>query len=248
MPLFLLLIFIALIFVANFYKAKIKGAIGEQTVALYLHALDKKKYKVLHNVVLESDGYTTQIDHIVISDYGVFVIETKNYKGWIFGNEEAQYWTQVIFNHREKLYNPIKQNQGHIKALKKCLPEFPNLIYTSIIAFSSRATLKVHTTTKVVYTARLTRTIKRYSVNNLSATEKESIVEKIKAANSITTFDKRKHIESIQHRIAKREHSIREEKCPKCGNSLVKRQGKFSTFLGCTSYPKCTHTIKLEKY
>ncbi|WP_295334339.1 NERD domain-containing protein [Flavobacterium sp.] len=246
MPLFLLLIFIALLFVVNFYKAKIKGTIGEQTVALYLHSLDKKKYKVLHNIVLESDGYTTQIDHIVISDYGIFVIETKNYKGWIFGNEEAQYWTQVIFNHREKLYNPIKQNQGHIKALKKCLPEFPNLIYTSIIAFSSRATLKVHTTTKVVYTARLTRTIKRYSVNNLPATEKEAIVEKIKAANSIATFDKRKHIKSIQQRIEQNEALKRKEKCSKCGGILVMRQGKFGIFLGCTNYPKCTNTIKLQ--
>jgi hypothetical protein len=135
MPLVLLLLFIALIVLLKLYKAKIKGIIGEQTVALYLHSLDKKKYKVLHNVVLESDGYTTQIDHLVISDYGIFVIETKNYKGWIFGNEEAQYWTQVIFNHREKLYNPIKQNQGHIKALKKCLPEFPNFIYKIIKIF-----------------------------------------------------------------------------------------------------------------
>lgn len=246
MPIIFFILLIVLIVILQIYKTKIKGAIGEQTVALYLHALDKKKYKVLHNIVLESDGYSTQIDHIVISDYGIFVIETKNYKGWIFGNEEAQYWTQVIFNHREKLYNPIKQNQGHIKALKKCLPEFPNLIYTSIIAFSSRATLKVHTTTKVVYTARLTRTIKRYSVNNLSATEKEAIVEKIKAANSIASFDKRKHIKSIQQRIEQKEALKRREKCSKCGGKLVMRQGKFGTFLGCTNYPKCTNTIKMQ--
>jgi len=54
----------------------------------------------------------------VVSNYGIFVIETKNYKGWIIGNEFDDYWTQVIFKRKEKLYNPIKQNYGHIQALK----------------------------------------------------------------------------------------------------------------------------------
>lgn len=56
------------------------------------------------------------IDHVVISKYGVFVIETKNYRGWIIGNEKSEYWTQVIYKRKERLYNPIKQNYGHIKA------------------------------------------------------------------------------------------------------------------------------------
>ncbi|MFN3753984.1 NERD domain-containing protein [Flavobacterium sp.] len=245
MPLVLLLLFIALIVLLNFYKSDIKGVIGEQTVSLYLRSLDKTKYKVIHNVVLVSGEYTSQIDHIVISDYGVFVIETKNYKGWILGHEHSEYWTQVIYNRKEKLYNPIRQNSGHIKTLKKCLAEYPHVNYKSIIVFSSRATIKVNTITDVVYTSRLVRTIKRYSGTTLSETEKENIFQKINTLNKVATYDKRQHVKSIKQRIAKREHLIRENKCPKCGSELVKRQGKFGSFLGCTNYPKCSNTIKL---
>jgi predicted RNA-binding Zn-ribbon protein involved in translation (DUF1610 family) len=246
MPLVLLILFITLIIVLKLFKSNIKGVIGEQTVSLYLRSLDKSKYKVIHNVVLESGEYTSQIDHIVISDYGIFVIETKNYKGWILGNEHSEYWTQVIYNRKEKLYNPIRQNSGHIKTLKKCLPEYPTIEYKSIIVFSSRATIKVNTITDVVYTSRLVSTIKRYSGANLTATEKENIFQKINALNKVATYDKRQHIKSIKQKIEKREHSIRENKCPKCGSALVLRQGKFGAFLGCTNYPKCSNTIKLQ--
>ena len=80
----------------------------------------------------------------------------------------------------------------------------------------------------------------------MTATEKETIFKKITANNLIDTYDKRKHVQSIKQRIQKRAHAIRENKCPRCGNNLVKRSGKFGNFLGCTNYPKCTHTIDLQ--
>jgi predicted RNA-binding Zn-ribbon protein involved in translation (DUF1610 family) len=246
MPLVLLLLFISLIILLKLYKVKIKGAIGEQHVSLRLRSLDKTKYKVINNVVHQAGEYTSQIDHIVISDYGVFVIETKNYKGWIFGHEQSEYWTQVIFKRKERLYNPIRQNLGHIRTLKKQLNDYPTIPYHSIIVFSSRARINVNTSTDVVYTSQLLRTIKQYSEFNLTEKEKENIFKKINALNSIATYDKRKHIKSIKHRIKKRENAIREYKCPQCGSDLVVRKGKFGDFLGCTNYPKCTNTIKLQ--
>lgn len=246
MPIILLILFILIIVLFKLYQADLKGAIGEQNVALRLRSLDKSKYKVINNVVLQVGEYTSQIDHIVISDYGVFVIETKNYKGWILGHEQSEYWTQVIFKRKEKLYNPIRQNLGHVKTLKKCLAAYPTIPYHSIIVFSSRATIKVTTTTDVVYTSQLLRTIKQYTEHNLTEQEKENIFEAIKAMNSIATYDKRKHVKSIQQRIEKRENAIRDHKCPQCGSDLILRKGKFSTFLGCTNYPKCTHTIQLQ--
>ena len=79
MPIILIILFILIIVLFKLYQADLKGAIGEQNVALRLRSLDKSKYKVINNVVLQVGEYTSQIDHIVISDYGVFVIETKNY-------------------------------------------------------------------------------------------------------------------------------------------------------------------------
>ena len=239
MPILLLLFFISLIVLFKLYKTDLKGAIGEQNVALRLRSLDKSKYKVINNVVLQAGEYTSQIDHIVISDYGVFVIETKNYKGWILGHEQSEYWTQVIFKRKEKLYNPIRQNLGHIKTLKKCLAAYPTIPYHSIIVFSSRATIKVTTTTDVVYTSQLLRTIKQYTEHNLTEQDKENIFEAIKAMNSLATYDKRKHVQSIKQRIEKREIAIRDHKCPQCGSDLILRKGKFRDFWGCYSYPTC---------
>lgn len=239
MPIILIILFILIIVLFKLYQADLKGAIGEQNVALRLRSLDKSKYKVINNVVLQVGEYTSQIDHIVISDYGVFVIETKNYKGWILGHEQSEYWTQVIFKRKEKLYNPIRQNLGHISTLKKCLAAYPTVSYHSIIVFSFRATIKVTTTTDVVYTSQLLRTIKQYTERNLTEQDKENIFEAIKAMNSIATYDKREHVKSIQQRIEKRENAIRDHKCPQCGSDLILRKGKFGDFWGCYSYPTC---------
>lgn len=97
-----LIIFFLLIILSNFYKSKIKGIIGEKTVSSILNLLDKSEYKIINDVVLKAGNTTTQIDHLVISNFGIFVIETKNYKGWILGYENSEYWTQVIFKRKEK--------------------------------------------------------------------------------------------------------------------------------------------------
>lgn len=235
----IIIIIFSIIIILGLYRSKIKGVIGEKTISSILYFLDKTKFKVINNVVLKSGEKTSQIDHIVISDFGIFVIETKNYKGWILGGENSEYWTQVIYKRKEKLYNPIRQNLGHIRALKSCLKEYPNIEYKSIIVFSSKAEIKVNTITDVVNSYRLIATIKRYSGKNLTETEKENIFQKINALNLIDTYDKRQHIKSIKQRIKKRENSIRENKCPQCGDNLIIRKGKFGKFLGCKSYPKC---------
>jgi predicted RNA-binding Zn-ribbon protein involved in translation (DUF1610 family) len=237
----LLLLFL-IILIVGLLKTKIKGEIGETTISSILIFLNKSNYKVINNIVLKTGDKTSQIDHLVISDFGIFVIETKNYKGWIFGNEHSDYWTQVIYKRKERLYNPIKQNLGHIKALKNCLIEYPNLKYISIVVFLSKADLKVTTNTPVVYSHQLIKTIKKYSDINLTETEKETIFQKIKSCNLVDTYDKREHVKSIKQRIQKRENSIRDNKCPQCGNNLVLRSGKFGKFLGCYSYPQCKFT------
>lgn len=241
-------IFIVLILVFLFWKlfsVNIKGAIGEKRIASLLYFLDKSNYKVINNIVLEVDGKTTQIDHIVISDFGVFVIETKNYKGWILGGENSEYWTQVIFKRKERFYNPIRQNLGHIKALKICLNEFPDLKYISIIVFPSKAEIKTQTNTDVVYSSQLIKTIKKYTDVNLLENQKEAISQRINECNLIDIYDKRSHVRSIKQRIQNREEAIKENKCPQCGANLVKRNGKFGNFLGCTSYPRCKFTSKI---
>ena len=150
------------------------GLEGELRVQLELDLLDEDEYKIIHNILIPSyNGKTTQIDSIVISKYGIFVIETKKYGATIVGDDESKYWTSYyrkpsyskkIKNKMEvkKLYNPIRQNLGHISSLKKLLNRFQDLIFYSIIAFDEIGGLKVKTVNEVVYIKNLVNQIKKY--------------------------------------------------------------------------------------
>lgn len=243
MNLILLILFFSLLLIFGFYKSKIKGIIGEKKVSSILYFLDRSDYKVINNVIIKTGSITAQIDHIVISSFGVFVIETKNYKGWIFGYENSKYWTQVIYKYKKKFYNPILQNAGHIRALKNCLKLYSDLEYISIVVFCTNARIKVDSNIEVVNTNHLIKTIKKYSSVNLSQTDKENIFQKINTSNVVKSINQREHINSVKRRInASDKTTIQVMKCPKCGNKLIERQGKFGNFLGCKSYPKCNFT------
>ena len=90
------------------FKPTIKGWFGEEVIALYLRKLPPDEYTVLNDIILSTENGTTQIDHIVVSVYGVFVIETKNYKGWIFGGEKSAQWTQNIYGKKKQFYEPTQ--------------------------------------------------------------------------------------------------------------------------------------------
>jgi hypothetical protein len=114
-PVWLIIIIIAIIL----SHPKIKGLIGERRVRKQLSKLPTENYKILNDLIIKGRKVTSQIDHIVISPYGIFVIETKNYKGWIHGSEDSEYWTQTFYKYKTKFRNPIKQNWGHIYKKRK---------------------------------------------------------------------------------------------------------------------------------
>ena len=100
------------------YFPQIKGSIGEKRIHRVLEKLGEE-YRIFNDIyVPKQDGQLTQVDHVVVSKYGVFVIETKNYSGWIFGSEKQKNWTQTIYKKKTRFYNPILQNNTHIKALQ----------------------------------------------------------------------------------------------------------------------------------
>ena len=97
--------------------------------------LDPLVYVDMHNVTLPTaDGGSTQIDHLIFSPYGLFVLETKNYQGWIFGTEKQREWTQQVFRKRSRFQNPLRQNYKHIKTLQSLLDIAPEHLH-SVIAF-----------------------------------------------------------------------------------------------------------------
>lgn len=126
-------VFITLI---KILKPKIKGKVGEFAVQMHVKLYLNENYVLLNDCTLPDDlSGTTQIDHILLSPYGIFVIETKNYKGWIFGGEHQKMWTQKIFKNSYKFQNPIHQNYKHIKVLEQVLEDVVdlNLIHSAIV-------------------------------------------------------------------------------------------------------------------
>ena len=132
--------FILIKFVAS---AKFKGWFGERIVQKAFQALDPATYQVHHDLYLpRPDGKgSTQIDHVVVSGYGIFVIETKNYKGWIFGDEHQAKWTQQIYQKKSRFQNPLHQNALHVRALAKALGLNEDR-FNSIVFFIGDCTFK----------------------------------------------------------------------------------------------------------
>ncbi|MBR2341527.1 MAG: NERD domain-containing protein [Clostridia bacterium] len=123
-----------------------KGKYGEYLIYKHLKKMEADGAKFLFNLYIpNSSGGTTEIDVLIISPKGIFVFESKNYSGWIFGSENQKNWYQTLSGRdrtccKEKFYNPVRQNRAHIEALKKFLQV--NVPMWSIIVFSERCTLK----------------------------------------------------------------------------------------------------------
>lgn len=173
-PMFLLL-FLGLM-ALHYFKKKlpaIKGRIGEKHVinGLKKH-LDETKYTIINDVTLPlEDGGTTQIDHIVVSTFGMFVIETKNMSGWIFGNEKQAKWTQTIHRSKYPFQNPLRQHYKHTKTLSHLL-DMPYELFHSVIVFTPNAELKTKMPKNVGYLEEMMAYIKSF--------EQEKINHKLK--------------------------------------------------------------------
>ena len=199
------------------YKAKIKGYIGEKQVSKRLRKLNKRKYKVLNNVLLKTANGSTQIDHVVISIYGVFVIEN--------------------------LRNPIKQNNGHIKAIKDLIPEIRYKKIKSIILFSKRARLNVNAVTDVTYINKVNKIIKSYKTKEYTIEEVERIFKKLEELN-VNSFKERKaHVKNVKRTVKNAEKKLKKNRCPRCGGKLKKKKSKYGKFKGCKNYPNCTFKL-----
>lgn len=219
-----------LVLIYRYMKPYIKGYVGEKAVSIILSLLNKKKYKVLHNIYIPHKKGKSQIDHLIISRYGIFVIETKNYKGWIYGDEHSQNWTQVLYTKKYKLYNPILQNKGHIIALRQALKDYPYIRYINMVVFTWNATLRLDVSSIVIKYYWLYFRIKCFWRKNLSVAEMEAIYNRIIAING----------KGYSH-IAQQEAKASEHSCPQCYGYLIIRKGKYGNFWGCTNYPNCNY-------
>ena len=118
-----------------------RKSVGEAMLADTIGRYFSRAHLLLNNVTLPTADGTTQIDHILLVDTGIFVIETKHYSGWIFGNPQDKQWTQMIYRKKSRFQNPLHQNYGHIKALQT-LFDLPEDHFHSVVVFTGEAEFK----------------------------------------------------------------------------------------------------------
>lgn len=223
------------------------GDVGEHAVARKLRWLSRDEYFIINDLMFtRNNGNTTQIDHVVVSPYRIFVIETKNIYGYIHGSDNSKQWRSCWRNRDLAFDNPVLQNQAHINALAEQL-QISSDKFMSIIAFSPKADLQTAVNdTYVVYWSQLRRLIRRYKEPIMTIEEAERIYKYLLAIN--VTDKETREWHAVRAKINRNNYEIRSQesvengKCPKCGGRLVRRNGKNGPFYGCSNYPNCKYT------
>ncbi len=189
-----------------------KGKAGEKTGTFFFtRFLEQTEYHVLNDVILKRGDGTTQIDHIIVSPYGIFVVETKNMKGWIFGSQTDACWTQKIYGYTTRFQNPLRQNYKHVEAISSFLNLDKQKIH-SVVLFLGDATFKTRIPENVFTgVGSCARYIKSKTEKIFSPDEVQTIIRKfneVKAQTSTETV--RSHIEHVQA-IKARRNGIRKD-------------------------------------
>ena len=176
---------------------KTKGVLGERKVAGILRRLPEGNYRVINNVLLRrKQGNTVQIDHIVVSVYGVFVIETKNISGLIVGNDFSEQWVKYMYRLKYPFFSPTRQNYGHINALGELL-ELPGDKLISIVVFLPGARLRVKSRVPVVYAKHLNKTIRSYKTEKLDSAQVRAVESRIRSLNICSKKAMKRHVKRV---------------------------------------------------
>lgn len=220
----------------------VKGWIGEKLVHITVKNIVKDKNGILlNNLILPAETDTTQVDHVVMIPSGIYVIETKNMKGWIFGDAKSKNWTQQIYKHKSKFQNPLHQNFKHLKTIQSLLNIEEPMIH-NIVVFVGSAEFKTEKPNNVFGLFKLRTFLKKQNDDNLTTIQIEefaTILTTTKLANSIK--NNRQHVKKLTEKYEST------NTCPKCSSHLVERTVKKGeragqTFFGCSAFPKCRYT------
>ena len=185
-------------------RPRLRGAFGETLLAAVLRRkLDALLYHVLNDIYLPlDDGSTTQIDHVVVSPFGVFVIETKTYKGWIFGNPRDAQWTQVLHRRKSRFQNPLRQNYLHVQRLVGLTGVLADVVH-SVVAFSGEATFKTKLPPEVMHFADVADYILSFKSKMIPQDDVEEIVATIvRVDGAIPASVRKAHVANLRRRRA----------------------------------------------
>lgn len=243
-------------------SAERRGEVGEFNIeSIILRAIHKGLYGyVLKNLYIpKSDGGTSEIDVLLVCTKGIFVFESKDFVGWIFGDDEHKYWTVSLYagkdwlgfkqTEKHKFYNPIWQNNSHIRNLRRLLGN--KVPMNSIIVFSDRCELMnvvSNSDARIIQTSYLKHylsDVRTIYDEVITADTVDNIYNRLLSFTDVDGEKKQKHLAYV---IDQQTNPLR---CPYCGGNLVVRTAKKGAnigrqFYGCSNFPKCKYTRNIE--
>jgi hypothetical protein len=158
-------------------------------------------FHLLNHITLRLKDGTTQIDHILVSKFGVFVIETKDFKGWIFANSNQATWTQVVFGRKFKFQNPIFQNMRHVQAVEKLLDFLPSSAIKSVVVFVGKAEFKTEKPSGVFATTELIKYLQGHTEEVMTLNRVQFCVGRLETTRlAITGQTDLAHLQSLERR------------------------------------------------
>ncbi len=242
--LFVIIVF-AVVFLGIYLKSPtVVGAAGERQVnALLSRKFTEPDYILIEDLTLPSGHGTTQVDHIILSRFGIFIVETKNMSGWIFGNENQVRWTQVLHRHKSQFQNPLRQNYHHLKVVQNLLGVRLDQM-ENLVAFVGSAVPKTDMPPNVFWSkGALSNYLAAQKTVRFTEKEIRRFAQKLRSsALNANAETRRSHIHYIQQKVVQKQNDL--TKCPRCGSQMIQRTNRKSgnTFYGCSRYPNCRGT------
>ena len=221
-----------------------RGTEGEARISRLLSSLPRQEYIVLNDVLLPTNRGTTQLDHIVVSVYGIFVIEVKNYQGQMYGRKDGEEWKKYINGKEYPFLNPLLQNQTHARAGAQACGINTAYIFP-LTVFAGSAVLKIMDCEPVIYEYSLLQTIKMHRDKVFTQEQAEYYAKLIDDAIIETPETARAHKQYVREVVSQKKQEVNLGYCPRCNGILVRRKGKYGDFYGCSNYPDCKYTRKL---
>lgn len=203
--------------------------------------LKPPKYWCYHDLLVPYFTRTTQIDHVVVSKYGVFVLETKSMAGQIYGSASSQRWTQVVGSRKYQFHNPLKQNDTHLRILSNYLRLDIN-IFISVIIFWGNCRFKTEMPENVLWERAFVNYIRNKKFVQINHDQVTNATLALKNLINTTTARQRQHHTELFGN---------QKVCPLCGSRLIKHvvvklDRRANKFLGCSNFPRCTFSRDID--
>jgi hypothetical protein len=177
---------------------------GEAKASNALRRFSAPNYHLLNHVTLPLGNGSTQVDHILVSRFGIFVIETKDHGGWIFGSADDRYWTQVFYGNKFRFQNPLMQNLGHIRVIQRLLEFLPSDAIHSLVVFTGKAKFKTPVPAGVFTLKELVAFVEGQTVEVMSVNRVQFCVGRLETTRlSISKETDVAHVQRVRRRYGK---------------------------------------------